>query len=163
LLETTLVDVGRLAEDPEKEREELLRRHRADPKDCEIYFDSDPWAVSVPVIVSLTKRGAHCSTQSTSTSESNRFNPRKWCRWHCFLAIRNDLQPPGRVESDNFRGQSQGTSTPHGFKTTIGQQTHSCYSYWWTSPVISSATIGPSHAIPGCYYADPIGSTFVSA
>ncbi|KAJ5759688.1 hydrolase CocE/NonD family protein [Penicillium odoratum] len=42
VLESTLIDVGRHLENPEKEREDLLRRHLADNKDCENYFDSGP-------------------------------------------------------------------------------------------------------------------------
>ncbi|PYI10263.1 alpha/beta-hydrolase [Aspergillus sclerotiicarbonarius CBS 121057] len=42
LLESQLVDVGRLQHNPIQEQQELLRRHSADPKDCETYFDYGP-------------------------------------------------------------------------------------------------------------------------
>ncbi|PWY64314.1 hypothetical protein BO83DRAFT_455198 [Aspergillus eucalypticola CBS 122712] len=41
-LESLLVDVGRLMEDAGRERNEIRRRHLADPKYCEPYFDSGP-------------------------------------------------------------------------------------------------------------------------
>lgn len=42
VMESLLVDVGRLSHNPEPARKELLRRHAADPKDCDGYFDSGP-------------------------------------------------------------------------------------------------------------------------
>ncbi|PWY80311.1 hydrolase CocE/NonD family protein [Aspergillus sclerotioniger CBS 115572] len=42
VLESQLVDVGRLQDNPIQEQQELIRRHSADPKDCETYFDPGP-------------------------------------------------------------------------------------------------------------------------
>jgi predicted acyl esterase len=78
LLESMVVDVGRLDPDPEKERAKLKKLHAEDPKFAELYFDSGPIGML---------RASH---RELDEAESTTFNP-------VYAHRKEQLLEPGQV------------------------------------------------------------------